>query len=410
MGSTLKFPKKTIHDLPLDGKVVLVRVDYNVPLDKDGKITDDFRIKASLPMIRHLKRHKCKIILCSHLGRPDGKRVAKYSLEPVAKRLVELLKEPVKFVDDCVGDKVRQSSKHLHSGEVLLLENLRFHPGEETNDMTFAKEIKKSTGAEYFVQDGFGTIHRAHATYVAMPQILPAAAGDLLKREYLAITSAMKRAKPPLVAILGGAKVSDKVGVIEKLIPKADTIIIGGAMANNFLHYKKGLNVGKSKIEPDVGPIIDKIYQVAAKKTANVDDLIILPTDVAVAKSLDSAEGRREVAVDEVADDDLILDIGSQSIERMASEIAKSSTVIWNGTLGVAEKEQYSYGSSRAALEVARRDDDITSLVGGGDTADFVIDWSGGGQGFDHISTGGGASIALMAGEELPGFEVLLDA
>ena len=409
VGTTLEHYKRTVDSVPIEGKTVLVRVDYNVPLDDKGAITDDFRICQSLETIQYLQKKNCRIILCSHLGRPDGKRDEAYSLEPVAKHLVELLKQPVKFVDDCVGDKVKQAVKRLRPKEVLLLENLRFHAGEEANDLQFAKQLYQAVRADYFVQDGFGTAHRKHASYDAITQLIPSVAGRLLVREFNTITKAMSSAQHPLVAVLGGAKISDKIKVIERLVDQADALIIGGAMANTFLRYK-GVNIGASKAEDSVDAIIDDIYKRAQQKTTNVDDFIILPVDVAVAKEVNGDKERKEVSVTDVADDDKIVDIGSKSIERATALIATAKTVLWNGTMGIAEYEQFAHGSARIALEIARHDDEIMSIVGGGDTADFVLDWSSDGSGFDHVSTGGGASIELMSGKKLPGIEALLDA
>ena len=409
VGKTLAAQKRTVRTVPIEGKTVLVRVDYNVPLTKKGEVSDDFRIRSSLATLRELQKKKCRIILISHLGRPEGKKDQKYSLEPVAKKLVELTKQPVKFVNECTGDKVKQSVKRLHPGELLLLENLRFYPGEESNDLEFAKKIQAAVKADYFVQDGFGVSHRAHASTDAIAQIVPSVAGLLLEKEFDTITGVMTKASHPFVSVMGGAKVSDKVKVLESLIAHSNAIIIGGAMSNTFLKYK-GFNVGKSKVEDGVDDVIKSIYEKASQKTANVDDFIVLPSDVAVTKSIDESGARKEVPVDQIADDDIAVDIGQKSIERAAQIISRAKTVIWNGTMGLAEYENFAHGSARIALEVARRDDQILSVVGGGDTADFVLKWSQGGAGFDHVSTGGGASVELMAGKSLPGIEALLDA
>ncbi len=396
--------------MPLDGKTVLVRVDYNVPLESDGTIADDFRIRASLPTIRALVKRRCKVVLIAHLGRPDGKPNAKESLEPVAHRLVELLHRPVKFVDDCVGDKVVQASKYLHSGDILLLQNLRFHAEEEENDAEFARALAKNSGADYFVQDGFGVVHRAHASTESITHFLPSSAGVLLEKEYRMITAAMRDPKRPLTAILGGAKISDKIAVVEKFVSVADHIIIGGAMANNFLRFR-GFSIGKSKAEDGVDEIIGRIYEAADKKVDDVDAFIELPLDVAVTKTIDASAQRKVIDIKDIQSDDIILDIGARSIERAVSAIERSKTVVWNGTMGMAELDNFAHGSARIALALAEKHGAIMSVVGGGDTADFVMHWDGhDGESFDHVSTGGGASIELMAGEKLPGIESLMDA
>jgi|JI10StandDraft_1071094.scaffolds.fasta_scaffold26747_2 3-phosphoglycerate kinase len=405
-----KFPKKSFRDVPLDGRTVLVRVDYNVPLDDDGRITDDFRIRASLPTIRQLIKRQAKIVLIAHLGRPDGKPNTKESLEPVAHRLMELLHRPIKFVDDCIGDKVVQASKYLHRGDILLLENLRFHAEEEENDREFARALAKNSGAEYFVQDGFGVVHRAHASTEAITHFLPSVAGLLVEKEYRMITAAMDDPKRPLTAILGGAKISDKIAVIEKFVVLADHIIIGGAMANTFLKFR-GFPIGASKTEDGLDEVVGRIYEAASQKTEDVDSFIQLPADVAVAKQISETTERRVIDVTSVAADDIILDIGTETIERACSAVARSKTVIWNGTMGMAELPNFAHGSARIALAMAEKKDEIMSVVGGGDTADFVMHWDGhDGANFDHVSTGGGASIELMAGEKLPGIESLMDA
>lgn len=405
----MTFFKRTVKDVPIDHKTVLVRADYNVPLRKDGSISDDLRIKASIPTLEYLLKHHCKIVIISHLGRPEG-RDASQSLEPVAERLSELLGKKVVFVEDCVGDKVTQAVKKAPANSVILLENLRYYPEEEANDAAFAKKIAKSTGARYFVQDGFGVVHRAHASTDAITQYIPSVAGLLLQREYVTIANAMEHPKRPLVAVMGGAKVSDKITVIEKFVDIADKIVIGGAMANTFLSYK-GHDMGGSKVEEGQEKTLDKIYKAAHDKLdGSIEDFIILPTDVAVAHDATESEKRRNIQLGTVRLQDKALDIGDASIERMANEVKKAKTVIWNGTLGYAELPEFAHGSARLALTLAANPE-ITSIIGGGDTADFVLKWDGeGGASFTHVSTGGGASLELMAGKKLPGVECLLDA
>lgn len=405
----MAFFKRTIKDVPIDRKTVLVRADYNVPLNKEGKISDDLRIKASLPTLEYLLAHHCKVVIMSHLGRPEG-RDASQSLAPVAERLAELLGKDVIFVDDCIGDKVAQAVKKAPNNAVILLENLRYYSEEEANDEAFAKNIAKSTGAKYFVQDGFGVVHRAHASTDAITHFIPSAAGLLLEREYVTITSAMEKPKRPLIAVMGGAKVSDKITVIERFVDVADRIIIGGAMANTFLKYK-GYDVGASKVEDGQEQVLDGIYSAAHHKSdGHADDFIMLPSDLAVATEISDKAARRNVKLGEVANDDIILDIGDQAIESMVEAVRGAKTVIWNGTLGYAELPEFAHGSARLALELATNPE-ITSIIGGGDTADFVLKWDGNeGKSFTHVSTGGGASLELMAGKKLPGVESLLDA
>jgi phosphoglycerate kinase len=404
------FYKQTIKTVPIEGQTVLLRTDYNVPIDSDGRISDDFRIRSSLPSIRQLLKDGCKVVIISHLGRPEG-RDPRLSLEPVAQRLAEILGEPVRFVDQIVGDKVKMAVKRAPKRSVIVLENLRFDAREEANDEQFAMQLAQDSGARYFVQDGFGTVHRAHASYVAITHFLPSVAGYLVDKEYTTITEAMKNPKRPLIAVMGGAKVSDKIALVKRFVEVADKIIIGGAMANTFLAYK-GNAVGRSKVEADQTATLDEIYKAAAERVGagNVDDFIILPTDVAVASELDHDQPRRTVAVSEIGEDDLALDIGETSIDTMVGEIEKAGTVIWNGTMGMAEFPNFAHGSARLALALATHPG-ITSIIGGGDTADFVLDWDAKkGGSFTHVSTGGGASLELMAGEKLPGVESLLDA
>ena len=403
------FFKLTIRDVPLDNRTVLVRTDYNVPLAEDGSISDDLRIRASLPTLRYLLGRGCKVVIISHLGRPEGKDLA-LSLEPIAGRLATLLGHDVRFVDDCIGDRVYQSVKRAPSGSIIMLENLRFYAQEEADDHEFAKKLAKNTEARYFVQDGFGVVHRAHASTHAITLYIPSVAGLLLEREYDTITSAMEVPKRPLIAVMGGAKVSDKIPVIERFVAVADKIIIGGAMANTFLAYK-GFATGVSKVETDQREVLDRIYEAArAKVGEKIDDFIILPSDLAVAKEISPHAHRRVVVRDSIASDEIALDIGDESIEQLVSVIDTAKTVIWNGTLGYAEISAFAHGSARLALELATHPD-IISIVGGGDTADFVLGWDGnGGKSFSLVSTGGGASMELMAGDKLPGIESLLDA
>lgn len=403
----VKFFKKTVRDVPLDGQVVLVRADYNVPI-QDGIIGDDFRIRANIPTLLHLLERGCTVVIIAHLGRPEG-RDPSLSLEPIGQRLAELLAKPVLFVDNCMGDKVRQVIKRAPKGSVILLENLRYYQEEEANDRDFAQAIVADTGARYFIQDGFGEVHRDHASTHAITQCIPSVAGLLLEKEYTTITEAMRNPKRPLVAVMGGAKVSDKIKVVDEFVKVADTIIIGGAMANTILSYR-GVDLGASKVEEGQAETVARIYADAeAKAGSKLNDFLVLPEDVAVAKSVENVP-RHTVSIDHIAVDDMALDIGDRTADHIDGIINGAQTVIWNGPLGMTEFESFRVGSARLATKLASRSD-ITSIVGGGDTADFVLDWDEKkGGSFSHVSTGGGASLELMAGEKLPGVESLLDA
>jgi len=404
------FYKKTIKDVPVAGKTVLLRADYNVPLEEDGTIGDDFRIMSSIPTINYLLEQRCKIVIISHLGRPKGKDTA-YSLKAVAERLEDYVKPEVVFVRDCIGDIAKMGVKKSPRGSIVLLENLRFHAEEESNDMAFAEQVAKASGASYFVQDGFGIVHRAHASTDAITMCLPGVGGLLLEKEFVAISSVMKDPKHPLIAVLGGAKVADKIGIIEKLEPIAEKILIGGAMANTFLHAR-GVDVGTSKCETNQVDEVKQIYQIALKKVGKdaIDGFLQLPVDVAVATSPDAKSPRKSVPIRQIPKDTMALDIGDETIERFVRDIEKAKTVIWNGTLGFAEHEKFAHGSARIALALATHPN-VVSVIGGGDTADFVLNWdSKNGASFSHVSTGGGASLELMSGKKLPGIESLLDA
>lgn len=410
MGGDMTFFKKTIRDVPFNGETVLVRADYNVPLNDKGEIDDDLRIRANLPTLQYLVERGCKVVIIAHLGRPEG-RDASQSLEPIAQRLSQLLDQDVQFVDETVGDKVYQAVRRAPKGSVLLLENLRYYKEEEEDSQAFAKAIVKSTRATYFVQDGFGVVHRAHASTHAITLLLPSVAGLLLEREYTSITHAMEHPKRPLVAVLGGAKVSDKIGVVERFVEIADTILIGGAMANTFLAYR-GYSVGVSKVEDEQKETLDKLYAAVRLKVgdAKADEFLVLPSDVAVAPHADAEQKRTLRSISDIHDKDMALDIGDVSIERFTKIVGEAKTVIWNGPLGMDELIEFSHGSARLCLALASHPA-ITSIVGGGDTADFVLKWDGnGGKSFSHVSTGGGASLDLMSGKKLPGVESLLDA
>lgn len=406
----MQFNKKTIKDVPIEHQTVLLRADYNVPINDKGEIADDYRILQSLPTLKFLIHAGCKIVIISHLGRPKGKSDPKASLEPVAERLSKLLGKKVTFVPACVGDQVSVAARALRPGGIALLENLRFHPEEESNDMAFAKKLAHDSTARYFVQDGFGVVHRAHASTDAITHCLPSVAGLLLQKEVSTILQSMRLPKRPLVAVLGGAKVSDKIRVIEKFVGIADQLIIGGAMANTFLKYK-GLPIGKSVYEEGEESQLDRIYDLARQKVGpdRVDDFILLPTDVAVAPEIAPNQRRTIVDVSAVATADYILDLGPESTKAITQRIENSKSVIWNGTLGYAEYVVFAYSSAKLAMALAANPH-IFSLIGGGDTADFVVHWDAKkGKSFSHVSTGGGASLELMAGDTLPGVAALMD-
>ena len=406
----MKLHKKTIRDVPLERRTVLVRTDYNVPLHEDGTIADDYRIRASLPTIRWLLKEGCKVVIITHLGRPEGVDPT-LSLEPVAQRLAELLGEPIRFVDKTIGEKVRMAIKRAPKRSVTVLENLRFHPEEEANDDNFARQLARDSGARYFVQDGFGVVHRDHASTSAITAWLPSVAGLLVEKEYTMITSAMEHPERPFVAVLGGAKVSDKIAFVQRLIEKADRILIGGAMANTFLAYK-GNGVGASKRETGQTSVLKDIYAAAAKKvgSGNVDEFLVLPNDLATAKTIGKGAARTVKTVGHIADDDLCLDIGDTSAKHYVEIVRRAKTVVWNGTLGLAELPAFAKSSAELAAALTKQTGK-QSVIGGGDTVDFVLDWDKKhGGSFDHISTGGGASLQLMSGETLPGIEHLLDA
>lgn len=409
------FPKQTIRDLPLHGKTVLVRADYNVPLETDGSIADDYRITQSLPTLQYLMEQDCKIVICAHLGRPENQRNLKFSLEPVAQYLANLIRVPVHFVPECVGDRTKQTIKHAGANSITLLENLRFHPEEEANDEAFARQMAADCGADYFVQDGFGIVHRAHASTDAITRALPSAAGLLLEKEYANLVQVRDHPKRPLVVVMGGAKISDKITVVDDFAKKADKVIIGGAMANNFLKWE-GYSVGKSKVEEGVEKIISQIIHDVCgenhdhKVCLRHNPRFLLPSDVATAKTLDDGVVRTVKKVEDIEDDDYVLDIGDKTIEEMIRSLAGAKTVLWNGTLGLAEHDNFAHGSARLALWLAQHKTEVKSVIGGGDTADFALHWDAAhGDSFGHVSTGGGASLDLLAGKILPGIDALLD-
>lgn len=394
-----KIAKKSVRDLELDGKRVFIRVDFNVPV-QDGKVADDTRIQAALPTIRLVKEKGGKLILASHLGRPKGERNPEYSLAPVAERLSELLGEPVVFVDDCIGPKVEEAVARLQKGQVLLLENVRFYKGETKNDPEFAKAL--AALADEYVNDAFGTAHRAHASTVGVPQVLGrGAAGLLIDKELEALSKVLYEAEKPVVAIFGGAKVSDKIEVLENFLKLADCILLGGGMAFTFLKAQ-GKEVGKSLVEEDKLDIARQFLEEAERRGIFVG----LPVDVVAAPRLEEGAPSKVVPVDRIPADEMGLDVGPETVELFRRKLADARTVIWNGPLGVFEIEQFAQGTLATAKAVA--ESSAFSLIGGGDSVSAVKK-AGVADQISHISTGGGASLEFLAGKELPGIAVLTD-
>lgn len=386
--------KMTLKDLEPRGKRVLVRVDYNVPQDKEGKITSDGRIKASLPTLKHLLANDCSLVLMSHLGRPKGKPDPKYTMKPVAERLAELLGRPVKLAPAVVGPAVEAMAKGLQKGEVMMLENVRYEAGEEKNDDGLARAM--AALGEVYVNDAFGAAHRAHASTTAVANHLPGCAGLLLEREVDYLSKATENPERPFVAILGGAKVSDKIGVIDNLGQKADRLLIGGAMA--FTFYKaKGAEVGDSLVEPD------KIEEARALM-AKFGDKLVLPTDVVIATEPKEGVATRTVAWNAIPVGQKGLDIGPETIASFQKVLATAKTVVWNGPMGVFEVPEFARGTREVARLVAEAK--ATTIIGGGDSAS-AIKQMGYADKVSHVSTGGGASLEFLEGLELPGVAAL---
>lgn len=426
------FTKKTIQDIDLRGKRVLMRADYNVPVADDGSITDDYRIQQSVATIKALLDQDVKLIICSHLGRPEGPGDKKCSLRPIAKRLSELLDQDVQFADDCVGPVAEKAVAALQPKQVLLLENLRFHKEEEENSDDFAAQL--ATLADVFVQDGFGVVHRAHASTDAITRKLPSVAGLLLEKEVATITQIMGAPERPLMAIIGGAKISDKIDVLNRFIEIADFIAIGGAMANTFL-AAEGIDISKSKYEPNDVPVAKDILTKAREKAKKERFIFYVPQDGVVASKLDKTARTRIVDWDAnviaevesypkqpseasrtIAEDEMILDIGPFSGAFIAGGIQLANTVVWNGTMGVTETPAVNGPIGPFAQGTELIIDALLgdyghrpfSFVGGGDTVGYVEQRKLTGA-FNHVSTGGGASLELMAGRPLPGVIALQD-
>ncbi|NLV91794.1 MAG: phosphoglycerate kinase [Firmicutes bacterium] len=392
--------KKTIDDISVQGKRVLVRVDFNVPVNDQREITDDKRIRAALPTIKALSDKGGRVILVSHFGRPKGKVVDEMRLDPVAKRLSELLGREVKKTDDCIGDEVKQAVAAMEDGDVLLLENVRFHPGEEKNDPEFAKALAEL--ADVYVNDAFGAAHRAHASTEGVTRYIDTAvAGYLMQKEIEFLGGALDNPKRPFVAILGGAKVSDKIGLINNLIDKVDTLIVGGGMAYTFLKAK-GYEVGDSLLDEERIELAKEMMDKAQAKGVE----FLLPVDITVASEFAADAEHKVVAADEIPAGWQGLDIGPKTLELFKEAVAKAATVVWNGPMGVFEMPAFAKGTTGLASVLA--ESDAITIIGGGDSA-AAVEQAGLSDKMSHVSTGGGASMEFLEGKELPGVAALND-
>ena len=391
--------KKTVKDINLKGKKVLVRCDFNVPMDENQSITDNTRIVASLPTIKYLLENNCAIILCSHLGRPKGEFKPEFSLKPVAKELANLLGKEVIMAEDVIGEDAKTKATNLEQGQILLLENVRFHKEETDNDAEFAKEL--ASMAEIYVSDAFGTTHRAHASTAGVAEFLPAVSGFLIEKELKFLGNAISNPERPFVAILGGAKVSDKIGVIDSLLEKVDTLIIGGGMAYTFFKAQ-GYEVGNSICELDKLDLATNLMKKAEEKGVK----LMLPIDTKVGKEYKADTESKTVKYNEIPADWEGFDIGEETIKMFVEELKNAKTVVWNGPLGLFEFDQFAIGTNSIAKALAVIN--CTTIIGGGDSA-AAVKKAGLEDKMTHISTGGGASLEFLEGKNLPGIECLLD-
>ena len=392
--------KKTVKDIDVNGKKVLVRCDFNVPIDSEtGEITDNRRIRAALPTIQYLLDHNAKVILCSHLGRPKGEFNLKYSLKPVAEELSKLLNKDVKLAKDVIGESAKELTSNMKEGDIVLLENVRFHKEEEQNDPEYSKAL--ASMAEIYVNDAFGTAHRAHSSTTGVADYLPAVSGFLIEKELEFLGGALENPKHPFVAILGGAKVSDKIGVIENLLDKVDTLIIGGGMAYTF--YKaQGHHIGTSICEEDKLDLAKSILEKAQEKGVK----LLLPVDNHVSSEYSNNGEEKMVDSTEIPDGFMGLDIGPKTIEKFEEAVKDAKTVVWNGPLGVCEFDKFATGTKAVATMLSKLD--AITIIGGGDSA-AAIEKLGLADKMTHISTGGGASLEFLEGKTLPGIACLQD-
>ena len=391
--------KKTVKDIDLKGKKVFVRCDFNVPMDENQNITDNTRIKAALPTIKYLIEQGCKIVLSSHLGRPKGEFKKEFSLAPVAKELSKQLGQEVLMAEDVVGESAQKLAENLQPGQVMLLENVRFHKEETDNDPEFAKKL--ASMAEIFVNDAFGTAHRAHASTTGIADYIPGVSGFLIEKELKFLGNAVNNPERPFVAILGGAKVSDKIGVIDSLLDKVDTLMIGGGMAYTFFKAQ-GYNVGNSLCEVEKTGLALEAMEKAKEKGVK----LLLPIDTKIGKEFKPDTESKTVAWTEIPDDWEGFDIGEKTIEMFKNELKTAKTVIWNGPLGLFEFDQFAIGTNEIAKTLAELD--ATTIIGGGDSA-AAVEKAGLADKMTHISTGGGASLEFLEGKKLPGIECLQD-
>lgn len=393
--------KKSVEDVDMTGKRVLVRCDFNVPMDENRNITDDRRIKSALPTIKYILENDGKVVLMSHLGRPKGEAKKEFSLEPVAKRLADLLGREVIFAEDdeVVGESAKKAVSEMEIGDVVLLQNTRFRKEEKKNEEEFAKSL--ASLGDIFVNDAFGTAHRAHASNVGVSNHLPSAIGYLVKRELDIMAGAISNPERPFLAILGGAKVTDKIGVIENLLDKVDSLIIGGGMSYTFLNAK-GHEVGTSLLEKDKVNLAKELMEKAEQKNVK----LLLPVDIVITKEFKNDSEYKTVNIDSIPKDMMGLDIGEKTRDLFSEEIKNSKTVIWNGPMGVFEMENFAKGTNRIAEAMA--ESDATTIIGGGDSA-AAVEKTGLNDKMTHISTGGGASLELFEGKKLPGIEAIED-
>ena len=391
--------KKTVKDIEIEGKNVLVRCDFNVPMDEKQNITDNTRIVAALPTIEYLLENNCAIILCSHLGRPKGEVKPEYSLKPVAKEIEKLLGREIIMANDVIGKDAKTKAQSLQKGQILLIENVRFHKEETDNEETFAKEL--ASMAEIYVNDAFGSSHRAHASTAGVAKYLPAVSGFLIEKELKFLGNAIANPQRPFVAILGGAKVSDKIGVIDHLLEKVDTLIIGGGMAYTFFKAK-GYGIGNSICELDKLELAKELMKKAEEKGVK----LMLPVDTKIGKEFRADTQSQNVKCTEIPEGWEGLDIGEETIEAYTQELKKAKTIIWNGPLGVFEFEQFAVGTNEIAKALSEMD--AMTIIGGGDSAAAVKKAKLEDK-MTHISTGGGASLEFLEGKALPGIECLLD-